>query len=440
MKPKHILAWISLFNFAAALPAAAESSEQDLTLVERISKGGSAQFRLLGFGMITEVADSPGNPDNRIMALPDYTAALQFRPDLKVDGQRLSLSLQPRAEVSWESSSQGSDERLDQGHDQIYIHQWLARWRFTDDLYVSYGRENLQWGPAYLTSLSNPFFKDNGKSNPKAEVAATDFARIVWVPGSTWTVSCIANTQPGRMETAAGEDFVQTYALKTDYIGSADYGSMVLTTAGGFDQVAGFYGSTVSDALLIYAEGVFQRNPSGWYPQKEATPLGYVMVEKDQPDDMWRSSFLVGASYTLESDPTLTLEYLYYGPGYNASDAEEFFALQENAAGAIKEGSALTPLAYRGLSATADPGLRFLRRNYLMLQYVYPDIADVINLTLRWTENVDDGSGRMTLIGDWFVGDHVQLFAVGTWGHGGDSSEFGSIIDYQMIVGMMYVF
>ncbi len=430
MRFTNIPVWVGIFHLVISLPVAAASSERDMTLLESISQGWAGQFRVLGFGMITEAADSCRNPDNRIMALPDSAAAMQFRPDLKLDVQRISLSLQPRAEVSWESSVQSSNKSRDQGRDEIYIHQWLVRRRFTDQLYISYGRENLQWGPASLTSLSNPFFKDNGKANPKAEVAATDFARVVWVPGSIWSVSFIANTQQGRMETSAGEDFAEAYALKTDYTGSADYGSMILTsTADGFSQIAGFYGNTMSDALLVYTEGGLQRDPSGWYPQKADTPFGSVMAEKERLDDTWTGSFLVGASYTLESDPTLTLEYLYYDLGYNSSEAEDFFALQERAAGEIKKSSVLTPLAYQVLSTTADPDLRFLRRNYLMLQYVQPDIGDVVNLTLRYTHNIDDGSGRITFIGDWFVGDHVQLFAVGTWGNGADSTEFGSIIN-----------
>lgn len=438
---KNIPAWLGLLYLAVAFPVGAESLEPDMTMQEHVIRGWSYQFRVLGFGMTTEAANTSRNPDNRIMALPDYSAALQFRPDFKLDVARLSLSLQPRAEVSWESLTRGTEEREDQGRDEVFIHQWLARWRFTDEHYVSYGRENLQWGPASLTSLSNPFFRDNGKSNPKAEGATTDFGRAVWVPSSVWSVSFIANTQPGRMEMAAGEGFAETYAVKTDYTGSADYGSLVLTsTAEGRDQVAGFYGNTVSDALLVYAEGVLQRDPSGLYPQKADNPLGYVMTEKDRADTAWTPSLLVGASYTLESDPTLTLEYLYYGPGYSSTEADSFFDLQESAAAAIKTGSALTPLAYQGLSKTADPGLRFLRRNYLMLQYVHPVVADVLNLTLRWTENIDDRSGRMTFIGDWFVEDHLQLFAVGTLDNGHDRSEFGSILDYQIMFGVMYVF
>jgi hypothetical protein len=432
--------WLCLGQLAFACQVHAQSAEPEPSLTEQISQGWFYQLRVVGFGMVTEAADTPRNPDNRIMDLPLYTAALQVRPDLRLDVARLSLSLQPRAEGYWESWGQGPKEGEKQWRDEIFIYQWLARFRCTDALYVSYGRENLQWGPAYLTSLSNPFFEDNGKSNPKAEVPAMEFARAVWVPGRTWSVSLIANMGKGRQE-MSDEAFEETYALKTDYTGSADYGSLILAyTDAGLDQVSGFYGRTLSDALLVYAEGALQRNPPGLYPQRTDNPLGYAMTAKERTDDTWIGSILSGASYTLASGPTLTAEYLYYGPGYDDDEAHAFFDLQAQAAGEIQAGTALTPLGYRALATTADPGLRFLRRNYLMLQCLQNDIAGVVNLTLRWTRNLDDGSDRANLIAEWFLGDHLQLFGIGTWDRGGDRSEFGSIIHSQIMLGMMVIF
>jgi len=84
--------------------------------------------------------------------------------------------------------------------------------------------------------------------------------------------------------------------------------------------------------------------------------------------------------------------------------------------------------------------LRFLRRNYLMLQYVQTDIAGMLDLTLRCTQNLDDGSRRMGFISEWFIGDHLKVFAVGTLDDGSQRSEFGDIIDCQAMLGMMLIF
>lgn len=431
---------LCLMNLILCLPVRAGTVTDAPAWMDRLRQGFSYQLRVVGYGMWTGVADSDRNPENRIMQIPNQTAALQLRPDLRLELDRLSLSLQPRAEMYRESWDQEAKAGDDEWREETFVHQWLARWRCTDTLYVSYGRENLQWGPAYLTSLSNPFFEDNGKSNPEMEVAATDFARAVWIPSLSWSFSVIANTYRGRME-IADEDFIPTYALKVDYTGSADYGSVILThREDALDEISGFYGRTVSDALLVYAEGVLQHDPPGQYPLKTSSPLGIALAEKERSEPDWIGSILAGASYTLECGPTLTLEYLYYGPGYDGEQAGAFYDLQARAADAIRRGTALAPLGYQTLGTTADPGLRFLRRNYLMLQYVQTDIADSMDLTLRYTQNLDDGSRRMSFIDEWFIGDHLKLFAVATLDNGSQRSEFGDNIDCQAMLGLMLIF
>ena len=61
-------------------------------------------------------------------------------------------------------------------------------------------------------------------------------------------------------------------------------------------------------------------------------------------------------------------------------------------------------------------------------------------MTVRGTRNLDDGSLRMTLIGEWFVLDHLKLFAIGSLDRGSDQSEFGNIIGYDAWLGMMFIF
>jgi hypothetical protein len=421
-------------------PGAASADEgTDQSLSQELAAGFDATVRVLGFGVTTAPADSDRNPDNHIMNISRYGAMLHLRPDFRLDWRRLTLALKPRAELQYETWREGRDDGDAHWRDTTYIQEWLVRWQALEVLYLSYGRENLQWGPSYLTSLSNPFLIDNGRSNPKFEVAAQDFARAVWVPSVAWSVSLIANTDPGRDEMAAA-DFYETYALKIDYSGTADYASVIAASReDGRRQIGGYYGRTVSDALLLYAEGALLQNPAGRYPERADTPLGLAMREADHPNT-WRGAVLAGGAYTLATGPTLSVEYLYYGPGYDGAEAERFFDLQENAAGALVPASAITPLAYGTLGQTADPGLRFLRRNYVMLQYIHTDIADVLDTTLRWTQNLDDGSGRLTAIIEWAIGDHVQFFGIGTLDQGSERSEFGSILDYQFMLGVEYIF
>jgi hypothetical protein len=99
--------------------------------------------------------------------------------------------------MRWEKWD-GGGKSGSQGDAEIFIQEGFARYRMIDPLIVSYGRENLQWGPAYLISPSNPFNQDNGRNNPMLEVPALDYGRILWLPTDRWTISFIANTTRGR--------------------------------------------------------------------------------------------------------------------------------------------------------------------------------------------------------------------------------------------------
>jgi hypothetical protein len=310
----------------------------------------------------------------------------------------------------------------------------------TQNLFVSYGRENLQWGPSYLFSPSNPFFRDNGRSNPKREVPGMDFARLVWLPAMSWTLSVIANLDKGRQEFQFIE-FEKTYALKLDYTGQEAYVSMILSRKEHDRERLGTFGGwTATDALLLYGEGTISKGTDVRYPEKADNSFGACMEAVDDEASSLEGIVLIGGSYTLEMGPTLTIEYIYNGLGYNNRQAKDYYRLRNDASDAFDLTGPMSDLSRLTLSQTADPGLRFLRQNYVMLQYNDNDIRDVLNLTFRWTRNLDDGSGQFISIVEYFFGEHTQLFSIGTVNSGAGDTEFGSILEYQWMVGLEYTF
>jgi hypothetical protein len=90
------------------------------------------------------------------------------------------------------------------------------------------------------------------------------------------------------------------------------------------------------------------------------------------------------------------------------------------------------------LGQTINPGLRFLRKNYVMLQYTQNNIQNKIDLTLRWTQNLDDGSGQFLTLVSYSLGNHLELFSSGMVSAGGENTEFGSILNYQLMFGLKY--
>jgi hypothetical protein len=401
-----------------------------------VAEGFAYHFKVLSFGIVQQEADSTQNPDNDFLQLSRYGAELEVRPDVRLTLWRFEFGVKPRFTLAgrvWDTSQRAGDSEVDT---EVFVQEWLARVKLTEQLFVSYGRENLQWGPAWLFSPSNPFFRDNGRLNSKREVPGMDFARVVWLPGGAWTLSLIANVDEGRQEFRA-VDFQKTYALRLDYVGSAAYVSLIPSYQEGERVRLGWFGGwTATDALLVYAEGTVSPGSPARYPVPARNPFGSTLVALHDDSTALASTILLGASYTFAAGPTLSGEYVYNSPGYSSTQAEAYYRLRQQAAEALPRGGPLGNLARLTLSQTADTGLRLLRRHYVLVQYVHSNIQDALNLTLRWTQNLDDRSGQFNYTVEYLLGNSVQLFAVGMVNVGGQHTEFRTFLDYQIMVGV----
>jgi hypothetical protein len=421
---------------------AGEDSHTALAVIQKtLAERFSWDLRILTYGIIQEPSNSSQNPENNFLQLPHYLADLEIRPDLRLKIDPLELSVKPRMRLEYGIWREGDFKGKSEWTNDWYINEWLARWKVLQNLFLSYGRENLQWGPSFLYSPSNPFFQDNGRRNPYLEVPGMDFGRLVWIPGSAWTISFITNTDEGYNKIVYPDPFEKTYALKVDYTGRENYGSMILSYKENSETLLGFFGGwTLSDAILLYGEGVITQGSKALYPTRDSSPFGGSMQKLHQHDSTIKPVLLLGGSYTFAGSGTLSVEYTYYSPGYSHAEADRYYHIRRRAAEAISSGSLVSALGQKTLSETVNTGLRFLRKNYAMLQYTQNNIKNKIDLTLRWTQNLNDGSGQFTTVVSYSLGNHLELFSVGTAMAGGKNTEFRSILDYQWMIGLKYTY
>jgi hypothetical protein len=421
----------------------AESVQADIFnggFLEEITEGFDHTLKIISYGTYQDIAESTNNPENNFIQLPTYLGRGEVRPDLSLILRRLELSAKPRMMIEWRKWDKGNRAGEKDWDDDWFLNEWLARISLIENLFLSYGRENLQWGPSYLVSPSNPFFRDNGRDNPIAETAGMDFARLVWLPHESWSISFIANTSKGRQKSLF-RNFEKTFALKLDYTGREAYASLILSHKNrDRDRLGLFAGWTATDALLLYCEGDIAQGSNALYPVRASNPLTLTMSSRDRDDSSIGGTFLMGGAYTLELGPTFTLEYIYSSPGYTDEEAEAYYKLRRNASDSFTSKGPLTGLAQWTLSRTADPDLRLLRQHYAMLQYVDTGINDVLDMTFRWTQCIDDGSGQFLSIVEYYWGDHVKFFSLGSINAGRDNRVFGNTFDHQWMIGLEYTF
>jgi len=410
---------------------------------QELSEGFSYEFRILATETVSEVSDSALNPVN-ILEIPKYTFNLNLRPDFYLNYRKLKLMAKPRNIMTWSRFEDGFRDGDSDWDNELFVNEWLAGLQLTNSLFVSYGRENLQWGPSILLSPSNPFFLDNGLRNPKLEVRGQDFARMVWVPSLTWSISAIANTGEGANDLI--EDFEPAYALKIDYTGYRNYFSIIPSYREEDRAYLGVFGGwTVMDGLLLYAEASTSQGTDVLYPVEtgRTTPSGVPIIRLEQTEDDSNSLetvALFGASYTFEMGPTLTLEYLYNGPGYDDEQAD----LVTDFVTEVGRVLAILPpnlvLNFFDLNNFIDIGLPLFRRHYLNLQYQHQRIWNDFSLGLRYTLNLDDYSSQLIPIALYDLTDHTQAFVVGTQNFGDEDDEFRLFVDYSWFLGMQYTF
>ena len=429
---------IAVWGWWPQMANADDAGDTKPSVIQTVKDGFSADWRIMAYGIMQKPAKSTQNADNNFLNLTHYTGNLELRPDFKLDLDFLQLSAKPRAKLEFRIWEEGTRSGETQWKDDWYVNEWLVRLKARDNLFVSYGRENLQWGPSFLFSPSNPFFRDNGRSNPFMEIQGMEFGRLVFIPHSSWTVSAIVNTDEGRNTLLDPDPFEKTYALKADYTGRENYASLIVSQKD-YNKTLGFFGGwTISDALLIYGEGSFMKGSNALYPRTDTSYLQASMQKIHQDDSDIKPIILIGSSYTLEASGTFSLEYAYNGPGYNRDEADVYYDLRRRGTTAFNMGGLAGLLGQNTLGQTINPGLRYLRKNYGMFQYAQSNIKNKIDLTLRWTQNLDDGSGQFLALVSYFMGNHLELFSSGMISAGGGDTEFRSTLDYQLMFGLKY--
>ena len=367
--------------------AAQSASGQNLPM--KLQDGFDYTLRVLGYAISQNPEKSYLNPSN-ILGLANHQFELDLRPDFSLDTGPVYLGLKPRMDASIRNWSEGLQNDQTDSDAEFYIQEWQTKYRPFDQFCVSYGRENLQWGPSFLLSPSNPFNAENGRNNPKKEVASSDYGKAVWTPNSTWTASFIANTAEGRLE--RGDDFKPAYALKTDCTTEGKSFSLIVSKQGSEDPVAGLFGSwNTTDSTILYCEA---RTGKG------------------------DNEIIVGNSITMQNGGILVLEYFHNSDG-NSHDPAIL----------------LVPPFHE-----IDQHDIFLRKNYFLVQYSQPNMAKSLDLTLRWTINLDDSSCLLTGLTEYEIGDHAKLFALGLLTAGGENDEFGNILNNSVMAGIDYIF
>ena len=362
-------------------------------------------------------ADSVLNPGNQIAQLVEHSQTAEARFNLKAEHDNLRLALRPI--VLWQQNGNAFGH---QTRREAYLSQGQLQWHMAEAWNVAAGRDVLTWGPGQFRSPANPFYFDNGRSNPLRELSGLDALKLSWTPDTRRTLSVARIVSTGHF--AGNTDtWRDTWLLKADQRGSAWAGGLALAKKGG---QAAFVGAhlqyTLNDAVLLYGElgssarlNVLQSSPD------TAQPFGMVA------ESARRANELLGATYAFTNGQSLTGEYLHHGHGFARNEANAYFA---RAAAAVLPAGAAT----LGMALSAAPPL--LGRDYLHLVWQNNPLENEGYWRLMWTHNLNDNGSELSGYGEYTLSGRMSAFALAVLPQGGVRQEFSALTTGMLTIGI----
>jgi hypothetical protein len=392
-------------------------------------------LQVLNYGTTNGVvSDSWFNPGNHLANIDEGAETVEIRPDLRFTLGPLSFIAKPRlvAGTSLELDVPAARNTPVDG----FMQEWGVRTKIGQAVTLSYDREVLQWGPSMAISPSNPFFADNGRSNPIKEIGGRDFFRAVYSRDLRYSVSYIANTELGRGEPGP-QPFHNIQALKFDYTSkSFNFSINAAHTLDSRPSFGGYFQATVSDALLVYGESALHTAAGVMYPFRVQNGLGWQMTPP--ADKRFHTTSVLGSAYTLRNGSTLTAEYISNRVGYSDSQAHSYYQMAQAASNAFLAQGPETGTAAILLGTGLNPGMPMLRRNYLFFQFLRVNLRNRADFMARYTMNLDDGGGVLAGYATLNCTNRIQLFAVGQLNNGGRNTEAGRFLRDQLSVGIRF--
>jgi hypothetical protein len=365
--------------------------------------------------------DSVLNPGNYLAQLAQRTDIIEARSNFKTENDSLQLTARPILLTQQDRNTFG-DTYKSEG----YFSQWRARWRANETLALSGGRELLNWGPAQFRSPSNPYYFNNGRSNPMAELSGMDTMRLAWSPdvSTTMYMARIFDSGYGHSEP---DPWSNSWLIKADWRGAESTVGMALAKQ---EQESLFVGThaqvTVTDAWLLYSEaGSYTLANVLLSPENANQPF---LVKAESPR---RTDVLAGASYTFENGHTLYAEYLRYDHGYNAAENSAYFARATSAASVFPTSNSIPVLA-TALS-TASP---LLGRDYLYLVWQSNLMESAGFTRMMFTHNMTDRSNELSGYSEYTVNTHLSAFGQATINYGGAQHEFARLFEQMFTIGV----
>jgi len=394
----------------------------------------------------TKFADQPEtlNPDNRVALLDEFDGGLYIRPSftyrLRKDDDILRVWAKPRFNFNTGNDEGNIFDEDDYSLD-FFFQELKAKWQINQNLYLLAGRYLKEMGSSIFINPSNPFLPNPGRLNPKLEQKPMDFVELNYSFQNNWNFSLIANLHEADNPSYEFPffDFKRNYGLLGEYYGASENLGLLVSIDENEKYHLGTYGQkNITEALLVWMDAALEYNTDRFYPVTghwtEPRLLDYDMIDGEANKELFATA-LLGASYTTRLGPTVQVEYLYNGKGYNDDEASLFY---EMIASSSRYNFDITKdLANINMARAINPGMPYIRRHYLFTQVGENDLFGALNYNLRYIYSFEDQSSQFSSLIEWNL-NNIELYSVLQFNFGDRETDLKRLIDHQLMFGLIY--
>jgi hypothetical protein len=376
------------------------------------------------------LAESSFNFENSVMLIEDRAATVDLRPSFKLDNGSFQLIARPQMRSSLTSAVVGGKRQTEHATSTAKWLETYGNWNASDNVLVSYGIQNYQWGAAELANPSNQVFHETVDS--KGLLQTTQGRQIMRL-NVTWIKNLssifLSETEPVKNQAVYryGETFESKSLMKHEvsWNDGADYLGVVFGASETTSPWVGEYlNFTLFDGLTIYGDAAHQKNSYAWYPVVEPgnttakTPERVMMSQNKIDEQKTYSTVVGGLRYSFEGGSDMRFEYLYQNAGWN--DEELDLAARMVNVQRPEQAAALQ----NNHGPWQRPGLTYRGQRYALLSLRLPDLFDIKDwiVTVRGMKAAQDDSVAGYLSSEYSFGDASTIFIAGSSANGGNDS------------------
>ncbi len=427
-----VVRWRRLATGAALAVACARAHAQDPAPAGGPGLSFRGRLEWLSAAATTAYRDTPVNPANGVLEVPQAAAQAELRPDLRIErGDDLRLVARPRLLVQGSRARAAGAWRAEETDTSA---EWLdlyGSWRVDERLTVAYGLQNFQWGPAELLSPSNRIFHETCFTrDPLYAVRGKHLARVNVSAGRSWSAVVLAEVRANDdAPFVAGEPFEPKVEAKLEWSAPGGRG-YVGVTGGAGQRSRGFFGEygsvSLTDGLSAYADAVHHAGSRAWIPVEDGA--GGATFAQAATRAGLRTLAVGGVRYSFAGGADVRLEYVFDEAGWD----ERRLGLA--ALAARPPGPLATPeelAAWRArLAAWAAPGFELVGRQHLYASVSLVELPPGKRLRVqgRVLRALEDGSAAAFVTASLDATDSVVVFASAAATDGGRDGALSRLV------------